>query len=301
MKSFRFKLLAGFILANLFAVIVIWMQSKLGAESGVLIFSEFVIVPILMGIMASWFWKDLNLRGGTLVVYSVLNGLLAILLSYLFLGEGALCLLIVSPLLFGFIITGAFVGRAMFIKNSQKLNVSIVSILIIVFIADSLSEHSYDNMVSDEILIHASPEAIWPHVVAFDKIEEEENYWFFKIGLPSPVAATVSADEVGANRKCIFSNGYIFDETIVTYEENKVLTFDIIDQPKDPEIMGHIDILRGQFLLRDNGDGTTTLTGNSWYKLYVFPVWYYDLWAENITRNVHYRVMEHIKRLSEVK
>ncbi|MNY68576.1 hypothetical protein D3C86_2063640 [compost metagenome] len=77
------------------------------------------------------------------------------------------------------------------------------------------------------------------------------------------------------------------------------MTFDIIDQPKDPEIMGHIDITKGQFLLHDNGDGTTTLTGNSWYKLHVFPTWYYDLWAESITRNVHFRVMEHVKVLSE--
>lgn len=63
--------------------------------------------------------------------------------------------------------------------------------------------------------------------------------------------------------------------------------------------MGHIDILRGQFILKDNGDGTTTLIGNSWYKLYVFPVWYYDIWEKSITRNVHWRVMEHIKQLSE--
>lgn len=110
---------------------------------------------------------------------------------------------------------------------------------------------------------------------------------------------TVTAYKKGAGRKCIFSNGYVFDEKIVTFDVNKDLTFDIIGQPQDPEIMGHIDIERGQFLLKDNGDGTTTLVGNSWYSLKVFPIWYYDLWAESITRNVHLRVMDHIKVLSE--
>ena len=119
--------------------------------------------------------------------------------------------------------------------------------------------------------------------------------------MPSPRATTVTGYYQGAGRKCIFSNGYIFDEKIVTYQENKDLTFDITGQPRDPEIMGHIDILRGQFLLKDNGNGTTTLTGNSWYRLYVFPTWYYDIWARSITRNVHLRVMEHIKQLSEKK
>ncbi len=119
--------------------------------------------------------------------------------------------------------------------------------------------------------------------------------------MPSPVESTVTGYHLGAGRKCIFSNGYVFDEKIVTYDVNRNLTFDVTHQPRDPEIMGHIDILRGQFLLKDNGNGTTTLIGNSWYKLYVFPTWYYDIWAKSITRNVHWRVMEHIKELSEAK
>lgn len=301
-ESIPSKITIGLLAANLFAMTVIGLQANFGQKDpGLLIFSEFVIIPILMGIISAWCWKSINLSSRQLIGYSILNGILAIACSFIFLNEGALCLLIVSPLIFAFLITGTFVGRSMFKKNNQKLNVSIISILLLIFIVDSISDHDHENMVSDEIIIHASPAEIWEHVVAFDKIEEKENYWFFKIGMPSPMATTVSDRKLGANRKCIFSNGYIFDETIVQYDVNENLTFDIIDQPKDPEIMGHIDITRGQFLLHDNGDGTTTLTGNSWYKLHVFPIWYYDLWAESITRNVHFRVMEHIKALSESK
>ena len=293
------RIALGIIIANIFALTVVGIQTKITHSSGIIVFSAFVIVPMLMGIITAWVWRDLELKGKHLTLLSLLNGILAIILSYFFLGEGILCLIIVSPLLGAFVITGAFLGRAMFKRKNQRLNVSVISLLIAVFIADSISDHDHENLVADEILIEASPERIWPHVVAFDKIEEKEKYWFFKIGMPSPMSTTVSARELGANRKCIFSNGYIFDETIVEFEENIKLTFDIIDQPKDPEIMGHIDIKRGQFILKDNGDGTTTLIGNSWYKLYVFPTWYFDLWAENVTRNVHFRVMEHIKYLSE--
>lgn len=213
--------------------------------------------------------------------------------------EGTICLIIVSPLIFAFVTTGAFIGKVMFKRNNQTLNVSFVSLLLAVFIVDSISDHHYENMVSDEIIISATPNQIWKNVVAFDKIKQPNDYWLFKIGMPSPMQTTVTAHENGAGRKCIFSNGYTFDEKIVSFEINKNLTFDIIGQPQDPEIMGHIDIDRGQFLLKDNGNGTTTLIGNSWYKLHVFPVWYYDLWAESITRNVHLRVMDHIKKLSE--
>lgn len=299
-KVLNSKILQGILIANIFAFLVIGIQSSLAPkDTGILVFSEFVIIPMLMGIITAWFWKDIEIRGKQITGYSILNGLIAILMSFFFLGEGFICLLIVSPLIFGFIISGAFIGRAMFKKRNQKLNISIVSLLLGIFIVDSLSDHYHENMVSDEILIHASTAEVWQHVVAFDPISQKENYWLFKIGMPSPMATTVSEHKLGANRKCIFSNGYIFDEKIVKFDVNKNLIFDIVDQPKDPEIMGHIDIKRGQFILKDNGNGTTTLIGNSWYNLHVFPTWYYDLWAESITRNVHFRVMEHIKLLSE--
>jgi len=301
MKTFlQSKLLQGIIISNVIVLIIIWLNNWLHSEKdGILVFSEFVILPLLMGVISAWFWRNLNLKSKLLIWYSILNGFLAILLSYIFLGEGTICLIIVSPLIFAFVITGAFIGKTMFRKNNQTLNVSIVSILLVIFTVDSISDHHYRNMVSDEMIVKAAPEKIWKNVVAFEKIKQADTYWLFKAGMPSPMQTTVTAYKKGAGRKCIFSNGYVFDEKIVTFDVNKDLTFDIIGQPKDPEIMGHIDIERGQFLLKDNGDGTTTLVGNSWYSLKVFPIWYYDLWAESITRNVHLRVMHHIKELSE--
>ena len=301
MKTFlQSKLLQGIIVSNVIVLIIIWLNNWLHSEKdGILVFSEFVILPFLMGVISAWFWRNLNLKSKLLIWYSILNGLLAILLSYIFLGEGTICLIIVSPLIFAFVITGAFIGKTMFRKNNQTLNVSIVSILLVIFTVDSISDHHYRNMVSDEMIVKAAPEKIWKNVVAFEKIKQADTYWLFKAGMPSPMQTTVTAYKRGAGRKCIFSNGYVFDEKIVTFDVNKDLTFDITGQPKDPEIMGHIDIERGQFLLKDNGDGTTTLVGNSWYSLKVFPVWYYNLWAESITRNVHLRVMHHIKELSE--
>jgi hypothetical protein len=266
-----------------------------------LVFSEFIIIPMLMGIISAWFWRKSDLSGKQIMGKSFLNGCLAILLSSIFLREGVICLIIVSPLLFVSIIVGALIGRAMFRRLNNRINSSVIGLLLTVFMTDSLSEHHYENMVSDTIIVKATPDKIWKNVVAFKRIKEKNNFWLFKMGLPSPVESTVEGYHPGAKRKCIFSNGYTFDEKIVTYDENKNLTFAITDQPRDPEIMGHLDLKQGQFLLKDNGNGTTTLIGNSWYKLYVFPTWYYDTWAQSIVRNVHLRVMAHIKELSEAR
>ena len=294
----------AYFFSNLMAFVAIAVSKFLladVAESGLFIFSEFVIIPLGMGLICAWFWKDEEYTSLKKTGYCCINAIIAIALSYVFLKEGSICLIIVSPLLVLFIVAGTMLGQQMFKKNNQTLNVSVVALLLFVFITDSVSKHYYQNEVSDTIVIKAPASKVWNYVVAYDKNTEPENYWLFKIGMPSPLQSTVDGYHIGANRKCIFSNGYIFDEKIVAFDINHNLTFDITNQPRDPEIMNHIDILRGQFILKDNGDGTTTVTGNSWYRLYVFPTWYYDRWAESITRNVHLRVMEHIKHLAEAK
>lgn len=305
-SSSRSNLLTGIVVANVVSLLVITLcrlilsgQDGLDALSNVLIWSSFILLPFLMGIICAWFWRNLGLRTRAYIGWSCVCVLTAIVSSALVLKEGSICLLIVSPLIWGFTLAGTFIGRVMYRKNNNTLNSTVFGILLLLFTTDILSVHDGYNMVSDTLVIQAPAEKVWPYVVAYDPITHPEDYWLFKIGMPSPVQSTVDGYKVGAGRKCIFSNGYVFEEKMIVYQLNKELTFDIVDQPRDPEIMGHIDVLRGQFILKDNGDGTTTLIGNSWYRLYVFPEWYFNLWAKSITRNVHLRVMEHIKILSE--
>lgn len=291
----------GFFWSNLLGISVIALTRYMMAKNGdpVLIFSEFIIIPVFMGIICGWFWNNLLLPTRRVLLYILLNSFLSIILSFIFLGEGAICLLIVSPLIFCFMLTGTLIGRKLRQRKNGRMNVSVVLLLAAVFIMDTFSHHSYENEVTDTIVINAPPAKVWQNVVAFKRINRHPKFWLFNIGLPNPIESTVTGYHKGAGRKCIFSNNYVFDEVISTYQPAKNLTFDIVNQPKDPEIMNHIAIERGQFLLKDNGDGTTTLTGTSWYRLYVFPIWYYDIWARSITRNVHLRVMQHIKELSE--
>jgi uncharacterized protein YndB with AHSA1/START domain len=303
-ESNQSKLIYGIFIPNIVAIVILgglkFVSSRLSSDSSsVFIFSSFVIVPILMGIISAYFWRDLQMKTAHKIGWSFLIAGIAIVFSAIVLEEGAICLLIVSPLIVIFILVGIAIGKFMFKNNNGLLKANVFGVLVVIFIADVLSEHKNLSMVSDTLIINAPIDKVWTLVVEYEPIQSKENYWLFQIGMPSPVQSTVDGYKVGAGRKCIFSNGYVFDEKIVVYKPNEELTFDIIEQPRDPEIMGHIDIVRGQFILKDNGNGTTTLIGNSWYKLYVFPEWYFGIWSKSITRNVHLRVMEHIKLLSE--
>jgi len=304
-KSRIFK---GILISNIFSLVIVGLcklitdkqqSENLGDSSGIFIFSSFIIVPLLMGLVCAWYWHPLQLKTSRYIGWSAVTSVVAILASFIFLKEGFICLIIVAPLIFGFVVTGALVGRIIYRRRNNTLNASLFGLIFIVIIADTFSEHENVSMVSDTMIVHAPIEKVWPNVVEYKPITLKEDYWLFSIGMPSPVQSTVDGYKAGAGRKCIFSNGYVFEEKMIVYKPNEELTFDIISQPHDPEIMGHIDILRGQFILKDNRDGTTTVIGNSWYKLYVFPGWYFNMWSKSITRNVHLRVMEHIKILSE--
>jgi hypothetical protein len=297
------KIALGFLIPNILSIALLTITKYIGEvtydTTNVLVFSNFILIPILMGIVSAYFWRDLSMKTSKYILWSLYNTGIAIATSAIVLREGVVCLAIVSPLILAFMIVGVLTGKKMFKQKNNLLKANVIGVLFLLFIVDHFSAHQNLSMVSDTLIVNAPIEKVWPLVVAYEPITVKEDYWLFKIGMPSPVQSTVDGYKVGANRKCIFSNGYVFDEKITVFKPNEELTFEITEQPRDPEIMGHIDIIRGQFILKDNGNGTTTLIGNSWYKLYVFPDWYFGVWAKSITRNVHIRVMEHIKLLSE--
>lgn len=268
-------------------------------NSGILILSDFVLLPFIMGFINAFFWRKHRVTVGPSFGYGFVNLVVGLIYSYFMMGEGYICLIIVAPLIYVFILLGILVAKLMFKWNQSTLNISVVAALGGLFILNILTATPAESQVTDRVLIHAKPEVVWQNVAAFSPIASEPEYWLFKIGLPSPVQSTVEGNYVGANRKCIFSNGIVFDEKIVEYEENRKLTFAITKQPDDPEILGHLTLSKGQFILEDNGDGTTTLIGTSWYDLKVKPSLYFDLWTQNIVRNVHLQVMEHMKELAE--
>jgi uncharacterized protein YndB with AHSA1/START domain len=254
---------------------------------------------MVMGILNVFYWRKHTVTDGQAFLYGLYNLVVALLISAFFMGEGIICLVIVSPVFYLFLMGGIYLGRFMFRKSKHKLNISIIAALVSIFAINVATVSPSSQIVTDKVVINASPDQVWNYVVSFPQIEDKPDYWLFKIGLPAPVQSTAEGNYLGAGRKCIFSNGAVFDEEIVEYEPSKKLTFKITQQPNDPEIMGHLNLLEGQFILEDNGDGTTTLIGNSWYDLKIKPSLYFDIWTKDIIRNVHLRVMDHIKALSE--
>jgi len=276
----------------------IWSVQQLG-NVGLLGLPSLFFVPLFGGLLASYLWRRLNPTIGQIAFTTFLMTLFALMGAAVFFQEGLICLVIAAPLFYGMVFAGALCGRVWFKIDRSRLQVSVLPLLALAILAEPVGRTDQVDVVTDEILIHASPTKVWPHVTAFPEIPASPGFWLFRLGLPYPVATTSAGGFVGAERRCIFSHGAVFKETVAEFMPSEKLTFDIVESPPDPELIGHLTPHRGQFLLRDNGDGTTTLIGSTWYTLHVRPLWYFDRWTRHIFSAVHLRVMEDIRRRAE--
>jgi len=301
MKALRVLLgmLVGNIVGGLLCLLATWLARYFGYYGALIVYPNLIIIPFVIGLVTAWFWRPLKLSIGSYALYSILCTSLGIGCASLVFREGVICLIIVSPILYVFVFAGALAGRVWFRTNRQKLNLCMAPLLALLVASEPLARVEKEAIVTDEILIHASPAKIWPHITSFPEIRVAPRFWLFRLGLPRPVATTCAGDFVGADRRCIFSGGAVFRETVAEISPLEKLTFDIVELPRDPELIGHLTPHRGQFELRDNRDGTTTLIGRTWYSLHVRPLWYFDWWTHRIFRAVHLCVMENVREQSE--
>ena len=297
-------LLIGMVVANLVGGVLCFGVTKLGeifrgSAQGWLLLPSFFLLPLLVGLVAAWFYRRLNRGLGITFLDALWISLVGVGAAAVILREGVVCLIIVFPALYLLILTGLLIGRIWFRPDYSKLQLSVFPLIVLMTVADSFYSSTERAVVTDEILIRATPDQVWPHVLAFPEIPGQPDYWIFRLGLPYPTQTTNGGNFVGADRLCMFSDGIVIRERVAEFVPREKLTFDIVEQPTHPEAYGHITLHRGQFVLRDNGNGTTTLFGSSWYTLQVRPLWYFDLWTRNMTRAVHLRVMNHVRRLAE--
>jgi len=299
------QLLLGILLANaigatlLFAVTLFVGAFRHGDIWALVAWPSFFLVPFFVGLVAACLWRSLNRTLGWSFLDALWVTLVGLAAAVIILHEGVVCLVIVSPALYLFVVCGILLGRLWFRPNYSKLQLTIFPLLALLTLGESVYHSEEQAVVTDRILIRAPPAKVWPHVLAFPEIPDAPDYWIFRLGLPYPTQTTNGGNFAGADRQCIFSNGVVIKERVAEFVPNEKLTFDVPEQPTDPEAYGHITLHRGQFLLQDNHDGTTMLIGSSWYTLHVRPRWYFDLWTRDMTRAVHLRVMNHILRLSE--
>jgi hypothetical protein len=276
----------------------------------------FLGVPFFMGFAASWFVNRDGIRPARYAVNAsvaaiVLTGLGLIGMAF----EGVICLAMAFPLAAPFAIAGALVARAILKSGGRPETApgaftACIALLPVMMVGERAAKMEPPvNAVTTSIVIDAPVDLVWKNVISFPPLAPPEET-IFKAGVAYPIAGQIVGSGVGAVRYCRFSTGD-FVEPITTWDENRLLAFNVVAQPQSLRELSPWEIVpphieknymrsqHGQFRLTAVDAHRTLLEGTTWYQNYLWPQQYWREWSDGIVHTIHLRVLKHVKAQAE--
>jgi uncharacterized membrane protein YhaH (DUF805 family) len=309
-RPFIPRALFGIAAGLAFGLLMIGITVTFRADYGVALFLG---CPFGIGTVAAYFLSregeasDQDLLKVVWISLGCIAGAL-LLIEY----EGLVCLLLAFPLAFALACFGAFVGRALAEGRATVGAPPIAALLLIPIFAfvepAHLAGHTL-HQVNSSVVIDATPEKVWPQVIAFAPLPEPQDL-MFRVGVAYPKFAHIEGSGVGAIRYCVFSTGP-FVEPITAWEPGKRLAFDVTSSPEPmrelswyqnvhpPHLNGYLRSRHGEFRLVALPGSRTRLEGTTWYEIEMAPEPYWSAWSDLVIHRIHLRVLEHIKEETE--
>ena len=271
----------------------------------------FIATPFLQGVVVGWAFNrnaikpDGQTTGVVILSVMLVGGVIA-----LFALEGLVCIAMAFPLAVLVAVLGGIVGRQIAILGGNA-GAGIAAALFVLpagSVVDRISATAPVYEIVTPVDVRASPQTVWKHVVQFDEIEGQPQ-WYFRTGISYPLRATIDGKGVGAIRHCVFSTGS-FVEPITAWDEPRRLAFDVIAQPPPmrelsiyakvyaPHLDGYFRSTRGEFRLIPTSSGTR-LEGHTWYGVNIHPQGYWRAVSDVLLHRIHQRVLDQVKREAE--
>lgn len=272
----------------------------------------FVGAPFLSGLSVVRILAELQPEAGRgrAVAATLLAMALSIAVFVAFALEGAVCILMASPLVGLLAVLGALAGHEAFRKPLPQGYAPALVIFPVLVLLDLRAPEPRERVVESEVIVAAPPERVWTQVIGFPELPPARE-WIFKAGVAAPLRATIEGQGVGAMRRCEFSTG-AFVEPVTTWLPGRELAFGVASQPdvlreftlypgpRPPHLDDYLRCSRGQFLLEPLPGGRTRLVGRTWYRLRMGPEPYWALWADGFIHRIHLRVLEHVARQTQL-
>ncbi len=272
----------------------------------------FLATPFVMGATAAFMFNhDLARTLGATLAVAMLTVFLTAGAILLFALEGVVCLVMAAPVAIAMAIMGAFLGRAIALRESADYPGLAAIVLPLPLLAgiDAGRPPTPPIEVMSVVEIAAPRAVVWRNVVAFPALPEPPE-WYFRSGIAYPQSAAILGHGSGAMRRCEFSTG-AFVEPITIWDEPSQLAFDVAAQPPPmaewspyrhvttPHLDGYLRVRSGEFRLIALPGDRTRLEGRTVYDVRIFPAAYWRIWSDAFVHAIHRRVLGHIKSLSE--
>src|ERR1044072_3669655 len=153
--------------ALLFALVWLIGAYKNSDVTTLIAWPSFFLIPFFVGLVAAWFWRGLRRILGISFLDALWVTLVGLAAAAIILREGVVCLVIVSPALYVFIVCGILLGRVWFRPDYSKLTLTVFPLVALLALADSLYHLERQDVVIDRLGINEPPEKDWRNVIAF--------------------------------------------------------------------------------------------------------------------------------------
>ncbi|MDR3507579.1 MAG: SRPBCC family protein [Caulobacteraceae bacterium] len=234
--------------------------------------------------------------------------------SGLFLREGVICLIMLSPiwLVSGWI--GALLLRSLRrrMRSRNTLNSSFLVIPLVAAMVEAQVPIPHEQvLLTRSVMVRASPQEIWPYAVSNPSISPREGRWTIThniIGLPRPRATLMHGMGVGAVRAAYWGDHINFEEDITDWAPGRKLGWrfafnnrsmqDYTDQHISPDGL-FLKIDSGDYTLRPVSPGLTELTLNTRYIAKTHANLYARLWGEFLMGDTEENILTILKNRAE--
>lgn len=251
-------------------------------------YGMFVVGPLMIGAVTAYVANRKNDIGEArtfgLVVCAAGLGAIALIAVAL---EGAICIILASPLVAGMALLGGLLGRKVALSRYAKPRHTAMSVAILpmVFLAEHVLPPSATFEASHSVEVAAPADKVWQSLIHMDAIAERPSLPF-RLGVAYPIGGTILGSGVGAKRLGEFSTG-VAVERVTQWDAGKVLAFEVLRDPpamremspyrhvNAPHVVGYFHTTTTTFTLTPLASGGTRVTLRTDHELKLDPVLYW--------------------------
>lgn len=273
----------------------------------------FVIAPFTLGFLAALLYNLFQTRKmWESIVISIVMVVVMGLASIGFLMEGAICVLMASPILALSAIAGSIIGYYLSKRVRNRYNLMIIGLiapLLSMTVEDQIDLQPTPQTTESAVIIDAPPAMVW------EVLEQPldfglQNHALFKAGVTYPQSMQLVGDENAASLHVIHSRGES-DLPIIRFEDEETFMFQIEHTPEPmkelspvgdfdaPHLHGYFNAYWGGFSLEALPNGQTRLTGSTYYSYKIYPANYWEHWTEYLIDQMHLYVLNAVKTKTE--
>jgi len=291
-----------------------YFKDLINGSLAVMSLSYVFVLPIVIGALTVFF-SQRKIGWVAALFYPWISILLSAFFAILVGWEGLICfvmaIVIALPLSSLGGITAWWFRRYKEKKNTQLV---FLGVLLILPFSSGYLEQKFDYApalmkAENSIVIQAPPQEVWKQIIEVKKIEEPITGYFYKMGFPKPIEATLQGEGVGAVRLAKFDKGLQFIETIDQWEDQKQLSFSIKSDPSSTPpttldshvVVGgeYFDVLRGTYQIEPLENQQVRLHLSSQFRVSTRFNFYAGLWAKFLMNDIQKSILEVLKQRAE--